>query len=86
VFSDASRRRLIDFGVNASKIEHVPVAIDPHEFSPAHICADVFHSLGVRAKRDRIVLTVGRLSREKNLPMIVDAIGRLRIGPIHRCS
>ena len=80
-FSDASRRRLIDLGVQASKIEHVPVAVDPHEFSPAHICADVFHSLGVRAKRDRIVLTVGRLSREKNLPMIVDAIGRLQDRP-----
>jgi len=77
-FSDASRRRLIDLGVQASKIEHVPVAVDPHEFSPAHICADVFHSLGVRARRERIVLTVGRLSREKNLPMIIDAITRLQ--------
>jgi glycosyltransferase involved in cell wall biosynthesis len=77
-FSDMSRRRLIDLGVNASKIEHVPVAIDPHEFSPVHICADVLNSLGVRARRERIVLTVGRLSREKNLPMIVDAITRLQ--------
>jgi glycosyltransferase involved in cell wall biosynthesis len=73
-----SRRRLIDLGVMASKIERVPVAVDPQEFSPAHVCADVFQSLGVRARRERIVLTVGRLSREKNLPMVVEAIGRLQ--------
>ncbi|MEO8841069.1 MAG: glycosyltransferase [Kofleriaceae bacterium] len=77
-FSDMSRRRLIDLGVMASKIEHVPVAVDPHEFSPAHVCADVFHALGVPARRERIVLTVGRLSREKNLPMVIEAIGRLQ--------
>jgi glycosyltransferase involved in cell wall biosynthesis len=77
-FSDSSRRRLIDLGVQPSKIEHVPVAVDPHEFSPAHVCADVFQSLGVRARRERIVLTVGRLSREKNLPLIIDAISRLQ--------
>ncbi|MEP6865889.1 MAG: glycosyltransferase [Deltaproteobacteria bacterium] len=77
-FSDLSRRRLIDLGVMPSKIEHVPVVVDPHEFSPAHVCTEVFHSLGVRARRERIVLSVGRLSREKNLPMIIDAITRLQ--------
>ena len=76
-FSEMSRRRLIDLGVHAAKIEHVPVAVDPHEFSPAHICAEVLDSLGC-GRRERIVLTVGRLSREKNLPMIIEAITQLQ--------
>jgi glycosyltransferase involved in cell wall biosynthesis len=77
-FSEASRQRLIDLGVPAARIEHVPVAIDPDEFSPVHACARVFPSLGVDAVAGPIVLTVGRLSREKNLPVIIDAVSRLQ--------
>lgn len=78
VFSDSSRQRLIQLGVPGAKIEHVPVAIDPHEFSPTHVSPDVFRSLGVSARHERIVITVGRLSREKNVHLIIDAIGRLQ--------
>ncbi|HSD85859.1 MAG TPA: glycosyltransferase [Kofleriaceae bacterium] len=78
VFSESSRQRLIQLGVPGGQIEHVPVAIDPHEFSPIHVSPDVFRSFGVSAKPQRIVLTVGRLSREKNVHLIIEAIGKLQ--------
>lgn len=78
VFSDSSRQRLVELGVPGAKIQHVPVAIDPHEFSPIHASPDVFRSFGVATRNERIVLTVGRLSREKNVPLIIEAVGRLQ--------
>jgi glycosyltransferase involved in cell wall biosynthesis len=77
-FSEASRQRLIELGVPAIRIEYVPVAIDPEDFSPAHACTQVYASLGVDTVDAPIVLTVGRLSREKNLPVIIQAVGRLQ--------
>lgn len=79
-FSEASRGRLIELGVDAAKIEHMPVAIDPAEFSPHHACDQVYRSFGVIPADAPIVLSVGRLSREKNLPMVIAAIARLRAG------
>jgi glycosyltransferase involved in cell wall biosynthesis len=77
-FSESSRRRLLELGVPAERIEHVPVAIDPQEFSPCFAHADSYRALGIEAGNERVVLTVGRLSREKNLPIIIEAIGRLQ--------
>jgi glycosyltransferase involved in cell wall biosynthesis len=77
VFSEASRQRLVEIGVPAERLEKIPVTIDPHEFSPDHRCSEVFRSFGICAGA-RVVLTVGRLSREKNLPLIIAAIDRLQ--------
>ena len=80
-FSDSSRQRLIELGVPAARIEHVPVAIDPDDFSPDHACTEVYQAFGVDVVDGPIVLTVGRLSREKNLPMMIEAVGRLQGTP-----
>lgn len=77
VFSEVSRQRLVELGVPAGRLERVPVTIDPHEFSPDHACSEVFRSLGIGANA-RVVLTVGRLSREKNVPLIIAAVDRLQ--------
>lgn len=76
-FSDSSRKRLLELGVAAAKIELVPVVVDPDEFSPVHADASIYGDLGVPSDVP-IVLSVGRLSREKNLPLLVDAVGELR--------
>lgn len=81
-FSEQSRQRLIDLGVPAGRITLAPVAIDPCEFSPDHACAKVYPELGVPANGAPIVLTVGRLSREKNVPLIIEAVGRLQHLPV----
>ena len=77
-FSEASRQRLLELGVPDARIEHLAVAIDPEEFSPAHAHPEVFRPFGVETTHERIVLTVGRLSREKNVELIIEAIGRLQ--------
>lgn len=77
-FSEASRQRLLELGVPAARIEQLAVAIDPEEFSPVHAHPEVFRSFGVAATHGRIVLTVGRLSREKNVKLIIEAIGQLQ--------
>lgn len=77
VFSEASRRRLIELAVPADRVEKIAMPIDPSEFSPDHACAEVLRSFGVGAGAP-VVLSVGRLSREKNLPMIVEAVDRLQ--------
>lgn len=77
VFSEASRRRLIELDVPADRLEKIAVPVDPSEFSPDHACSEVLRSFGVCAGAP-VVLSVGRLSREKNLPMIVEAVDRLQ--------
>ncbi len=78
-FSESSRKRLLELGVDATKIEYMPVAVDPAEFSPAFACPTIYASLGVPAGVP-VVLSVGRLSREKNLALVVEAVERLRDG------
>jgi len=77
-FSESSRAKLVELGVAAAKIEYAAVAIDPAEFSPAHACPKIYPSLGIGASDAPIVLSVGRLSREKNLPLVIEAFDRLR--------
>jgi glycosyltransferase involved in cell wall biosynthesis len=77
-FSGASRQRLLELGVPAARIEQLAVAIDPEEFSPVHAHPEAFRSFGVAATHGRIVLTVGRLSREKNVKLIIEAVGQLQ--------
>jgi glycosyltransferase involved in cell wall biosynthesis len=77
-FSEGSKARLVDMGVPAAMIETMPVAIDPDEFSPQHVSASVYEELGVRTHGRPVVLSVGRLSKEKNLPLIIEAIAQMQ--------
>ncbi len=78
VFSEGSRARLTELGVSPDKIQTVPVAVDPHEFTPHRIDRSVFASVDVAVGDRPVVLSVGRLSPEKNLDLVIDAVGRLQ--------
>ena len=78
VFSEGSRGRLAQFGVPPEKIQAVPVAVDPHEFTPHRVDRSVFAAVDVAVGDRPVVLSVGRLSPEKNLNLVIDAVGRLQ--------
>lgn len=76
VFSRAAYDRLRTFGVPEERIDLQALTVDPDEFSPVH--AERGAPLGFDLPSDRpIVLSVGRLSPEKNLPLILEATARL---------
>ncbi|HET6145913.1 MAG TPA: glycosyltransferase [Polyangia bacterium] len=77
-FSSGSRDALIDMGVDAGKLSVMPVAIDPEDFSPAHCGPAVFEHLNLDVGDRPVVLSVGRISEEKNIPVIVEAVERLQ--------
>jgi glycosyltransferase involved in cell wall biosynthesis len=77
-FSTGSRDALVDMGVAADKISVMPVAVNPDDFSPAHRSPGVFEVLDLDVGNRPVVLSVGRISEEKNLPVIVEAVGRLQ--------
>jgi glycosyltransferase involved in cell wall biosynthesis len=68
--SPAYRFKLLDLGVPESRLALIQPAIDLKKFNPRHRDVNVWPSLGVtRAKR---LLYAGRVSVEKNLPLLVD--------------
>jgi len=77
-FSSPSRESLRTFGVPGEKIHLVPQIVDPTEFSPEHRSEKIFDRLKVAAGTRPVILSVGRLSAEKNLPLIIDAVGALQ--------
>jgi glycosyltransferase involved in cell wall biosynthesis len=80
-FSPASRDKLIAMGVPPQKIESMPVAVDPADFSPQKSSTTTFTKLGIDARDRPILLSVGRLSEEKNIPLIIEAVSRLQERP-----
>jgi glycosyltransferase involved in cell wall biosynthesis len=77
-FSASSRDTLLEMGVPSEKIELMPVAVDPDDFAPSNACASTFSGLGLNVGNRPVMLTVGRLSHEKNLGVIIDAVHRLQ--------
>jgi glycosyltransferase involved in cell wall biosynthesis len=77
-FSAGSRDTLINLGVAPGNIARMPIAVDPNEFSPTHRSPAVFDWLGLEIRNRPVVLTVGRLSEEKNVPLIVEAVAKLQ--------
>ena len=78
VFSDASREKLRQLRVPAERIESIGMAVDPDDFSPARASRSVFSEVGVPTGGRPVVLSVGRLSPEKNVDQIVDAVRALQ--------
>jgi glycosyltransferase involved in cell wall biosynthesis len=79
--SAASRSKLVELGVPAERIGIMPVSVDPADFTPARFAPEVFARLGVESEGRPVVLSVGRVSPEKNLPLIIAAVERLQGGP-----
>jgi len=77
-FSSGSRDTLLEMGVAADKVSLMPVAIDPEHFSPAHRSAAIFDILNLDVGTRPVVLSVGRISEEKNLPLVIDAVARMQ--------
>lgn len=73
--SDDYRAALRGLGVADGAMRNILPGINTDKFSPVHRDADVWQRLGV--KEPRRVLYCGRVSVEKNLPMLVDAFRRL---------
>jgi glycosyltransferase involved in cell wall biosynthesis len=74
--SNAYHFSLRDLGVRDEKIVTLPAGVDTAKFSPSRRASpDVWASLGV--KEPLRLLYCGRVSVEKNLPMLVDAFRRL---------
>jgi len=65
-------------GVDAGKLSVMPMAIDPEDFSPAHCAPAVFEHLNLDVGDRPVILSVGRISEEKNIPVIVEAVERLQ--------
>ena len=68
----AMRRRLAEIGVTAH-IEVVPSGIDLEHFGAGKMRADVRRKLGA-AGDERLLLFVGRLAREKNVELLLEAL------------
>jgi glycosyltransferase involved in cell wall biosynthesis len=77
-FSSGSRDALVEMGVKPEKLSVMPVAVNPDDFSPQHRSAGIFERLNLDVADRPVVLSVGRISEEKNLPVIVEAVARLQ--------
>jgi glycosyltransferase involved in cell wall biosynthesis len=80
-FSSVSRDSLCRLGVRPEMIHLVPQAVDPGEFSPCHRSNEIFDQLNVPMGNRPVILSVGRISKEKNLPLIIDAVASLQRRP-----
>jgi glycosyltransferase involved in cell wall biosynthesis len=76
-YSGRARQLLMDLGVDDRRIEVLPITVNPEHFNPRLGSPSVFRELGIDADGRAVVLSVGRLSDEKNIPMIVEAVRRL---------
>lgn len=73
--SQATRQRLLTQGFR--DVEIWSRGVDAGVFSPAHRDEGLRRSLGLEAD-DPLLVYVGRLAPEKNLPVLLQAFGRLR--------
>jgi glycosyltransferase involved in cell wall biosynthesis len=78
VLSWAARDKLIGMGVQTDKIEIMPVAVDPEDFAPHRSSPEVFTELGLNIGERPVILSVGRLSAEKNVACIIEAVEELQ--------
>jgi glycosyltransferase involved in cell wall biosynthesis len=77
-FSTVSRESLCRMGVSPDRIRLVAQGVDPAEFSPSHRSPTVFEQLQIEVGERPVILSVGRLSKEKNLPIVIEAVEGLQ--------
>lgn len=69
------REELMAHGVNMKECEVVPTGIDCARFTPDRYDKDYLKKFGLDGKR--VLLHVGRLSKEKRLDIVLDAVAQL---------
>lgn len=74
--SRATARDLIDHGLDASRLHVVGRGVEQQTFSPDHRSEALRKSWGV-LPGETVLLYVGRISREKNLPLLTEAFRQL---------
>ena len=67
-----SQRDMEQHNVHARKIEILPMCIDVERFRPGFDGDEIRRRYGLEDKR--VVINVGRMSYEKNLPQVIDAM------------
>lgn len=66
---------LVGLGLPRERLRLIKAAVNTRKFSPAHRDADVWRKLGVR--EPHVLFYAGRISVEKNLPLLVKAYRQL---------
>jgi phosphatidylinositol alpha-1,6-mannosyltransferase len=74
--SGNTRDELLLMGVAAKKITVIYPGVDIHSFRPDLPCDDLLEGLGLRDGQ-KLVLSVGRLSRRKGFDMVIRALPKL---------
>lgn len=72
--SKAVEKRLRDMGIE--QVRHQPLGVDTSIFSPARRNNQLRTQLGLQ-KNARLLVYAGRFSREKKLPLLIEAVERL---------
>jgi phosphatidylinositol alpha-1,6-mannosyltransferase len=75
--SEFTRRELLKLGVAADRITLIYPGVDVARFRPGGVQADLRAGLGLSGSQ-KLVLSVGRLSRRKGFDQTIRAIARLR--------
>src|SRR5581483_2992493 len=73
--SAAYRFKLMDLGIEESKMRLLPAGVDLERFNPRYRDLKFFETIGVT--KPRRLLYVGRVSVEKNLPLLAKTFRRL---------
>jgi phosphatidyl-myo-inositol dimannoside synthase len=74
--SDFTRERLLELGVDAARITIIHPGVDLQRFHPGHEVMDLRQGLGLDA-RQKLILSVGRLSRRKGFDQVIHALPAL---------
>lgn len=74
--SDFTRERLLELGVDAARITIIHPGVDLQRFHPGHEVTDLRQGLGLDA-RQKLILSVGRLSRRKGFDQVIGALPAL---------
>jgi phosphatidylinositol alpha-1,6-mannosyltransferase len=74
--SDHTRSELLGMGVEASHITQIYPGVDIERFHPGLRCDDLKTSIGLNPHQ-KLILSVGRLSRRKGFDMVISSMSEL---------
>lgn len=74
--SDFTRDELLAMGIRAERVELINPGVDVERFHPGLPCDDLKQSIGLQPG-EKLILSVGRLSRRKGFDMVIRSLPRL---------